>query len=202
MREYRTAPRDREELAWAAGFFDGEGCFSFSVAGNYVCVSISQTELEPLERFTRAVGVGWVLGPYDLRKNDRWIRKPQWVYRANGYERVQAIAAMLWFKLSSSKGEQARHALSAEYQRRGSLTCQKGHPKGRGKGCPTCTAEYWRMRRDGTRFETAVPYLVDRKVPLFSINGSAGTPTPWPAPSSIPAARALASRGTAGVLPA
>jgi len=121
MREYRTAPRDREELAWAAGFFDGEGCFSFSVASNYVCVSISQTELEPLERFTRAVGVGWVLGPYDLRKNDRWIRKPQWVYRANGYERVQAIAAMLWFKFSSSKGEQARHALSAEYQRRGSL---------------------------------------------------------------------------------
>jgi len=28
---------------------------------------------------------------------------------------------MLWFKFSSSKGEQARHALSAEYQRRGSL---------------------------------------------------------------------------------
>ena len=159
MREYKHFGRDREELAWAAGFFDGEGCFSFSVAGNYLCVSISQTEPEPLERFARAVGVGWVLGPYDLRKNDRWIRKPQYVYRANGYERVQAIAALLWFKLGLAKQEQAVHALAAEFERRGSLTCQKGHPKRRGKGCPTCTANYWRMRRDGTLFEDAVPYL-------------------------------------------
>ena len=55
---------DREELAWAAGFFDGEGCFCFSEAGQYVCVSITQTEREPLDRFERAVGLGKVNGPY------------------------------------------------------------------------------------------------------------------------------------------
>jgi hypothetical protein len=149
---------DREELAWAAGFFDGEGCFSFSVAGRYVCVSLSQTDREPLDRFKAAVGIGRVLGPYDFRKNDRWVRKPQYVYRVNGYERVQAIAALLWSWLGSVKRQQAIHALNGEYELRGSLTCQKGHEKGRGKGCPTCTTEYWRARRDGTLFERPVPY--------------------------------------------
>jgi hypothetical protein len=165
---------NREELAWAAGFFDGEGCFSFSPAGRYVCVSIGQTEREPLDRFQRAVQLGNVLGPYDMRKNDRWVRKPQYFYRANGYERVQAIAALLWFKLGLVKREQAIHALAGEFELRGSLTCHLGHPKGRGKGCPTCTAEYWRIRRDGTLFEDAIPY----EVSIFPLHVSAETETP------------------------
>jgi len=164
---------DRERLAWAAGFFDGEGCFSFSVAGKYVCVSVSQTDFEPLLRFQEAVGIGNILGPYDMRKKDRWIRKPQYVYRVNGYERVQAIAAMLWHWLGPAKRAQALHALAGEFELRGSLTCHLGHPKGRGKGCPTCTAEYWRRRRDGTLFEETAAY----EVRTFPLHVSAETPT-------------------------
>jgi hypothetical protein len=165
---------DREELAWAAGFFDGEGCFSFSPAGRYVCVSVGQTEREPLDRFKRAVGFGNVLGPYDVNKRNGSLRKPQFFYRANGYERVQAIAALLWFKLGSTKRAQAIHALAGEFELRGSLTCHFGHPKGRGKGCPTCTSEYWRMRRDGTLFEASIPYEVTN----FPSHVSAETETP------------------------
>ena len=96
----------REDLAWAAGFFDGEGCFSFSEAGHYICVSIGQTDREPLDRFRIAVGgLGKVLGPYELARPGRLSKKPQYVYRANRFEHVQAIAAMLWFKLGTPKEE-------------------------------------------------------------------------------------------------
>jgi hypothetical protein len=82
---------DREELAWAAGFFDGEGCFSYSEAGQYVCISITQSERHPLDRFCEAVGTGKVHGPYRQHQRDRWSKKPQYVFRSNGHDAVQAI---------------------------------------------------------------------------------------------------------------
>jgi hypothetical protein len=39
---------NREELAWAAGFFDGEGCFSFADKAGYASVSIVQVDRKPL----------------------------------------------------------------------------------------------------------------------------------------------------------
>jgi len=50
---------NREELAWAAGFFDGEGSFSWTEAAAFGCTVINQANKEPLERFQRAVaGLG------------------------------------------------------------------------------------------------------------------------------------------------
>jgi hypothetical protein len=134
---------DREELAWGAGFFDGEGCFCYSEAGQYVCVSIAQSERAPLDRFANAVGLGKVNGPYRQRHNDRWSRKPQYVFRANGHDAIQAIAAMLWFKLGPTKREQAVTVLKR------SRTCRRGHLKIKGqKGCGVCQTAYWRSRRE------------------------------------------------------
>ena len=61
------------ELAWAAGFFDGEG--STSIHPNvvnmrtyfFLCMQLTQTgDILPytLERFRKAVGEGKVYGPY------------------------------------------------------------------------------------------------------------------------------------------
>ena len=66
---------DREEIAWAAGFFDGEGCFSYIQKARYVCLRIGQSELEPLERFREAVGLGKIYGPYSHTHKDRWSRR-------------------------------------------------------------------------------------------------------------------------------
>ena len=50
------------ELAWAAGFFDGEGSTSILKAQrdkySYIRISISQKYPECLERFQRAIGFG------------------------------------------------------------------------------------------------------------------------------------------------
>lgn len=101
-----------EELAWAAGFFDAEGSFSYTHAGRYVCVAIGQVIRQRLDRFLAAVKVGRVLGPYDPRHPTRPSKKPQYYFRANGCERVTHIASALWPYLGVVKRIQARHALA------------------------------------------------------------------------------------------
>jgi hypothetical protein len=154
MKEMIIAP-NREELAWAAGFFDGEGCFCYSEAARYVSVSIGQTSIEPLEQFRAAVGVGKINGPYMHKHPKRLGKKPQWVYQAYGLEKVQAIAGMLWFKLGRAKRDDAKRVLAR------AVVCSRGHPKKPGhKGCGVCQADYWRRRRDGTLFEPTITYEV------------------------------------------
>ncbi len=108
---------NREELAWAAGFYDGEGSFhsapgKVSKAGSYklyVTANISQATEEGrnrLLRFQSAVGgLGHVAGPYDQGK------KPLYQWRSDKFEEVQAVVALLWFKLSSTKKAQATKVL-------------------------------------------------------------------------------------------
>lgn len=67
------------ELAWAAGFFDGEGCISVRKEKRLgkekrpgkgrgrdrvsLTVVINHCEPQPLERFFAAVGLGTIIGP-------------------------------------------------------------------------------------------------------------------------------------------
>jgi hypothetical protein len=134
---------DREELAWAAGFLDGEGCFSYTEKAGFACVSIAQTVVFPLARFRRAVGVGKIYGPYRHEHPRRVSKKPQWVFRAHRREHVQAIAALLWFKLGPTKRAQATVTLA-----RLSSTCRRGHKKvPESDGCPRCVADAWAQKR-------------------------------------------------------
>lgn len=93
------------ELAWAAGFFDGEGS-SYFVNGKYPNISISQTDPRVLERFQRAVGgVGGVYGPY---KN---THKPVYQYNASHRKAVEAMNKILPF-LGEIKTEQWEKAVT------------------------------------------------------------------------------------------
>ena len=103
---------DREELAWAAGFFDGEG---YIAARNgkgvkayrlLMRMNITQKDRRVLDRFAAAVGLGRVYGPY---RGDRHMLQ----FSCEGFERVQAIVGMIWAWLSPVKREQARRALHA-----------------------------------------------------------------------------------------
>lgn len=106
----------REELAWAAGLYDGEGSTIFfetprKTAGNYLHIraAVAQDK-DPgvLNRFRAAVGeIGKVYGPYK-----RPPARLQWRYDAGGFERTQAVIAMLWPWLSQPKRRQAVEALN------------------------------------------------------------------------------------------
>lgn len=93
------------ELAWAAGFFDGEGYTGFRTPGGRsyraIRMSIGQMHREPLDRFHRAVGVGFITGP-DPQGMFRW--------QVNARLDLHRVAALLWHYLGSVKQAQIESA--------------------------------------------------------------------------------------------
>lgn len=109
-------PRVREELAWAAGFFDGEGSViapteSRPTRRRRLMIGIAQVEPQPLERFDRATGsmlrVRRVVRPENPRA------KPQWYAYTGRFENVQAIMTLIWPWLSEPKRAQFAAAMRA-----------------------------------------------------------------------------------------
>lgn len=141
---------DREELAWAAGFFDGEGHTQLTKQG-YVSLKVAQTgdERECLERFRAAVGCGRIYGPY-TNISDGAIRRRYFIWQLQRFELTQAVMAALWPFLSPPKREQAAAAFrsrkpKAVYPRQ--ETCRYGHDLsvyrtfnklGQAEGCAEC----------------------------------------------------------------
>lgn len=106
---------NREELAWAAGLYDGEGHTRQpgKRRNATIAVTVSQSSSpELLERFQRAVGLGSVLGPYEYRHR-RPNQKPFFVFSASGFEATQHCLCCLWPWLGSTKRRQAVNSLLA-----------------------------------------------------------------------------------------
>ena len=108
------------ELAWAAGFFDGEGSTFLSrqkvvhydrpgrpaYRANSPSLSIAQVDRRPLDRWVAVIGVGTVRGPYKPRtKNSRSY------YRVELRGRIRSHRALvqMWPYMSKPKKEQAHH---------------------------------------------------------------------------------------------
>ena len=89
------------DLAWCAGFFDGEGTTSILAAKRdkykYIRMSLSQKNRDTLDRFLSIVGVGNI-----YKSNTREIF--QWVvYKKDD---VLKVKEDLWKYLSEQKKEQ------------------------------------------------------------------------------------------------
>ena len=95
--------KKREELAWAAGFFDGEGCFLSSIQISHnspyrnINANLAQKERAVLLRFRNIVGFGNI-GKPNKNNASYWY--------CQNFEEVQAVGALLWFSLSSPKRKQ------------------------------------------------------------------------------------------------
>lgn len=118
-------PVDREKLAWAAGFFDGEGHIGCTTAyrreyvkqdgdvtthtSDRLAMQISQVDRGGLERFLDAVGgLGSIEGPYD---DGREHSQPISMWRVSGVDRVERVVCLLWPWLGKVKRCQAEDAL-------------------------------------------------------------------------------------------
>ena len=124
--------RTREELAWAAGFFDGEGgtyCGREGTTRPTLTLAVGQAETSTLERFNEAIGsLGKVRGPYLAGMKQRRY----WTLRVGSFEKVQAAVAMLWPFMSEPKRQQAHAAIRAweEHLLVNQKThCQRGHER-------------------------------------------------------------------------
>ncbi len=102
------------ELAWAAGFFDGEGCVYVNTGNVYS--EIPQVGREVLDRFAAAVGVGKVADK--TRVPDNGVsRQPQHRWRVCNFAGISGLIAQLWPYLSAPKKKQMKAAWAKAYGR-------------------------------------------------------------------------------------
>ena len=112
------------ELAWAAGFYDGEGCCFTRKCGQggradpsyaimYLGLSVVQTDRRPLERFHSAVeGVGTIVGEGPKTNAVRFAKgwKPLYRWQCQSKSDVARVIELLWSYLSEPKREQIETA--------------------------------------------------------------------------------------------
>ena len=107
------------DIAWAAGFFDGEGCISRHTKSGKWRLVVQQNMREPLDVLQGLFG-GSVLGPYTRRRSrdPHVISNPYWVWRLGSQEDVlYALDSMeCYFRV---KQEDARRAVEGIRERFG-----------------------------------------------------------------------------------
>src|SRR5689334_19094280 len=104
---------DVRELAWAAGLFEGEGCITHNGAWGKTAVPklvLCMCDEDSVVRFHSAIrGIGRI----DFRPAKNEKHRPQWAWRVNGHERVQAVLAMLWFGFGQRRKARAKEILAS-----------------------------------------------------------------------------------------
>ena len=97
-----------EQIAWAAGLFEGEGCISHNRHGKPK-LAMEMTDLDVLERFARVVGFG------QARPKGRADRpahyRPIFYWQATARAEVRLILAMLLPQLGNRRAYKALNAL-------------------------------------------------------------------------------------------
>src|SRR6266496_2518691 len=113
------AAPNKAEIAWAAGFFEGEGYFSGIIHNlargrrrRYAYVGINNTDLKTLVRFQTIVGVGEIRS----RKADtvRFKAKPQWRWLVCNRAGVEHVYNLFKPWLSEERLRKAHAALERE----------------------------------------------------------------------------------------
>lgn len=127
MREVGMATRNATsivDLAWAAGFLEGEG--SFGINGGSARVTAAQVQKEPLDRMHRLFG-----GHLWLKQPNGVGNQPIWVWYVNS-RRSAAVMMTLYSFMSPKRKLEIEFALSEWRSARnmksaGSLVCTRGH---------------------------------------------------------------------------
>jgi len=107
---------DTHELAWAAGFFDGEGCVRTArnarsgFGYRFVRATIGQRDRAVLDRFQAAVGFGKVTGPFVTQTRNG---APMYRWETAARDRVHLLCWSLWPWLSPVK----RHQFDAAFEK-------------------------------------------------------------------------------------
>jgi hypothetical protein len=81
-----------EEIAWAAGLFEGEGCSTLS--NGRPVMRLNSTDEDTPRRFCEIVAAGKVYGPYPRMPP----RKPVWIWVADGIDAMLTVRLLgSWF---------------------------------------------------------------------------------------------------------
>lgn len=99
---------NKNEVIWSSGLFEGEGCITHNSSKQKKVspklVLVMKEEFSVL-RFYAAIGH---LGYIYFRPKTKC-----WEWRVNGFEKFQAVLAIVWSGLGPSRKKRAREILSA-----------------------------------------------------------------------------------------
>src|SRR5881227_2813286 len=119
---------ERHELAWAAGFFDGEGWANRTVRGVQARINQADPDGVPavLVKFQRIVGVGRIAGP-EVKEGK--IDLYHWVVSSRGD--VARVAELIGPWLGQVKRAELEHALGLSRSDRLAWVVERGARVGR-----------------------------------------------------------------------
>lgn len=141
---------NREDIAWASGLFDGEGCICQKKDGYRAVLTLSMTDEDLVRRFHEKVGG---FGTVTHRRPSKYGNKPFWAWRCSKREHVQAILAAFWCFLGERRREKAAEMLhrlkTTGLTPKQGLTCtEEGCEKPR-SARGLCSMHYNRLRTHG-----------------------------------------------------
>jgi len=96
------------ETAWAAGFFEGEGCIHIKTGKSALFLIISSTDLDVLSRFKTWAKAGRIR----LTKKQKPHHKDCWMWTCTAWPDVSRILAELLPWLGDRRSAKARLALT------------------------------------------------------------------------------------------
>jgi len=151
----------REQIAWAAGLFDGEGCINAYRRKTKwgVIVRLDMTDEDVVQRFAAIMGVGQVHGPRQAQKGPN--RKPLYGWYVQDASDALAVIELLlpWLGIRRKARalEVARIAATIGPCNAERTHCPNGHPyegdnlvverlNGTGRRCRVCRNEQGRNR--------------------------------------------------------
>lgn len=121
----------RENLAWAAGLFEGEGCFSTStVKGRrYARMRMTSTDVDVLERFRAVVGCGQIsAGKISPSAAASGTKKQPYVWGLSGRLNVYAVGVALFPWLHSRRRARFTELVHTTMQGAGARSTYEGVP--------------------------------------------------------------------------
>ena len=124
-------------IAWAAGLFEGEGCFFINTVRKegksyrYPCATLKMTDEDVVRKFHEIVGVGKVWRKPAARLG--W--KPQWDWRCHGSEETEKVFELLSPYLFSRRMLLATNVLTVKAKEKHKALTGHGTRKSYREGC-------------------------------------------------------------------
>lgn len=128
---YSAEATEREQLAWAAGLFEGEGCFNtfHRPKGTWsVQARLAMTDGDVVHRFAAIIGAGQVHGPRQRRPNEQPLY--EWYVQAapDVLTVIRLLSPWLGIRRSAKAAEIAEIAATIGPHHGLRTHCRRGHP--------------------------------------------------------------------------
>jgi hypothetical protein len=101
----------RENIAWLAGLFEGEGCIYIKDDANHVRMHFHATDEDVLRKFRDIAGVGHVGGPYQRYHKDGRPYKPVWRWEVSHAKQWYPLLMTMWPWLGERRRAKAADAV-------------------------------------------------------------------------------------------